>query len=91
MKKFTFIIKDKNGLHARPAGAISAASKTFDSRVEISANGKVADGKRLLSIMALGARCDTELSFKIEGQDEERAKIALYNVCKEKLGENERG
>ncbi|MBQ7907058.1 MAG: HPr family phosphocarrier protein [Clostridia bacterium] len=87
MKEFTFIIKDKNGLHARPAGAISATSKTFESSIEISANGKVADGKRLLSIMALGARCDTELAFKIEGQDEESAKNALLDVCKEKLGE----
>ena len=89
MKEFTFVIKDKNGLHARPAGAISATSKSFDSQVEISANGKTADGKRLLSIMALGAKCDTRLHFRINGEDEDATKNALYSVCMEKLGGND--
>ncbi|MBQ7761839.1 MAG: HPr family phosphocarrier protein [Clostridia bacterium] len=88
MQEFTFIIKDKNGLHARPAGAIANASKSYVSSVTISCDQKVADGKRLLSVMSLGAKCGASLHFKIEGKDEELAKDTLYSVCEEKLGEN---
>ncbi len=90
MQEFTFIIKDKNGLHARPAGAIASASKGFASSVKISCGEKEADGKRLLSVMSLGAKSGASLHFEIEGKDEELAKDTLYSVCEEKLGENDK-
>lgn len=86
MKSFTFTIKDKNGLHARPAGVISATSKGFSSNVTIKCKEKEADGKRLLSVMALGAKCGQTLEFEIEGKDEEESLSALKRVCEEKLG-----
>lgn len=86
MKSFTFIIKDKNGLHARPAGVISATSKGFSSKITIKCQEKEADGKRLLSVMALGAKCGQTLEFTIDGNDEERAYSALKSACEEKLG-----
>ncbi|MBQ4584931.1 MAG: HPr family phosphocarrier protein [Clostridia bacterium] len=90
MQEFTFIIKDKNGLHARPAGAISSVSKSYVSSVTIKCGEKVADGKRLLSVMSLGAKCGASLHFEIEGKDEELTKDALYSVCEEKLGTNDK-
>lgn len=86
MKEFKFIIKDKIGLHARPAGAISAMAKCFKSEISVSCGEKRADAKRLLSLMSLGATSGTELSFKIEGVDEETAQNAMKEICKEKLG-----
>ncbi|MBQ7353633.1 MAG: HPr family phosphocarrier protein [Clostridia bacterium] len=86
MKSFTFTIKDKNGLHARPAGVISATSKGFLAKITIKCKEKEADGKRLLSVMALGAKCGQALEFEIEGKDEEEALSALKSVCEEKLG-----
>ena len=73
MQEFTFTIKDKNGLHARPAGAISSVAKTYQSTIEIKCGEKTADGKRLLSVMSLGAVAGQELHFIIEGKDEENA------------------
>lgn len=86
MKEFTFIINDKNGLHARPAGAISATSKKFISEIKIKCGEREADAKRLLSIMALGAKGGQSLDFKIEGEDEKEARDALLIVLEERLG-----
>ena len=85
MKEFKHIIKDKNGLHARPAGMLATASKSFESEIKVYALGKEADGKRLLSLMSLGAKHNTELCFQIEGNDEDVAVSALKKHCEEKL------
>ncbi len=77
MKEISYIVKSKNGIHARPAGKIVNLAKGFESTIKIYKNEKEADAKRLLSIMGLGASYGTELVFKIEGSDEERAKNEL--------------
>lgn len=85
MKEFTYILKEKNGLHARPAGQLSTVCKSFDCEITVIANGKAADGKRLLSLMALGAKCGEELLFKLNGNDEDAAAIALKEHCESNI------
>ena len=85
MREFKHTIKDKNGLHARPAGMLASVAKAFESDIRVEAQGKEADGKRLLSLMSLGAKHGTELHFKIEGKDEDVAEKALIEHCKAKL------
>ena len=83
MKELTYIVKLKNGIHARPAGKIVNLAKGFESTIKIYKDEKEADAKRLLSIMGLGASYGTMLVFKIEGSDEEIAKrelVALLNL-----------
>lgn len=85
MVEFKHIVKSSVGLHARPAGLIASTSKKFESKVSIYFEGNEADGKRLLSIMALGAKCGAELRFEIEGADEKEAQEALCILCQEKV------
>ena len=85
MREFTHRVGDKNGLHARPAGLLAMVAKSFESDIRVYAQGKEADGKRLLSLMSLGAKEGTELRFVITGSDEELAEASLKNHCKEKL------
>ncbi len=86
MKELKFKIVDKIGLHARPAGAISATAKCFECKIDVFCEGKEADAKRLLSLMSLGASSGKELIFKFDGEDEDRAYEAIKMVCYEKLG-----
>ena len=85
MKEFKHTIKDKNGLHARPAGMLASVAKTFESDIKVETQGKEADGKRLLSLMSLGAKFGAELHFKIEGKDEDVAVKVLIEHCKTSL------
>lgn len=86
MKRLEFVIKDKVGLHARPAGAISSVAKGFVSEISVTCEEKKADAKRLLSLMSLGATSGKTLIFKIEGEDELEAYEKIKEVCQEKLG-----
>lgn len=77
MKEFCYRISDPNGLHARPAGALTNLAKQFESDIRVQAGEKSVDAKRLLSLMSLGAKEGTELRFSIDGADEERAIEAI--------------
>ena len=86
MKQFSFTIEDENGIHARPAGMIVSCAKQYVSTVSVKTPTKEADGKRLLSVMSLGAVRGTHVTVTVEGADEDRAVAALKEVCKEHLG-----
>ena len=81
MKEFTYQIKDPNGMHARPAGQLASFAKKFESSIRIRCKEKEADAKRLLSLMSLGATHGTILTFRIDGEDEERAAVELSAFC----------
>ena len=85
MKEYKYILKDKNGLHARPAGMLTKVAKGFESEIRVKAKGKEADGKRLLSLMSLGAKHGDELTFQINGTDEDVAEKVLFKHCEENL------
>lgn len=77
MIRFSCIIEDQNGMHARPAGMLVACVKNFDSSVRVEHGEKVADARRLLSLMTLGAKYQEMLTFEVEGSDEEDAALAI--------------
>lgn len=89
MKFFTYRVEGKNGIHARPAGALVNAAKSFHSDITIKKGDRDADAKRLFSVMSLGAREGDELSFFINGIDEAEAAAALEDTLRRAF-ENER-
>lgn len=54
MKEFKYVIKDEQGIHARPAGMFVKEAAAFSSKVTISKDGKEVDAKRILGVMGLG-------------------------------------
>ena len=87
MEQFTFEIKDKNGMHARPAGAVVNEAKKYKSDVTVIKNEKEANGKRLLSLMSLGAVCGSVITVRIIGEDEKEAKDGIEKVLRDVLSE----
>lgn len=77
MKTAVYRIEGKHGLHARPAGALVAAAKRFGAAISVSLGDREADGKRLISLMTLGARAGDELKITAAGEDEAAALSAV--------------
>ena len=77
MVTFTHIIQDPMGLHARPAAALVKACAGFASTVTVSFGAAKADCKRLMAVMRLGVKNGAELTFTVEGADEEAAAAGL--------------
>ena len=68
-KKVTVL--NETGLHARPAAALVQFVKGIPGEVELIKDGKVANAKSIFSVMSLGISKDTEVTFKVTGENEE--------------------
>lgn len=64
-------------LHARPAANFVKTAMRFRARVTVGVNGKIADAKSILAVLALGATGGTILSLNAEGDDAPAALEAL--------------
>jgi phosphotransferase system HPr (HPr) family protein len=64
-------------LHARPAGAFVKTALRFQSSLTVALNGKLANAKSILSVLALGAAGGSVLKLSADGDDAAAALDAL--------------
>lgn len=64
-------IQNEMGLHARPAAGLVKLVKNFPGSVEIIKDGKVANAKSIFNVMSLGVSKGTEITLRINGDNEE--------------------
>ena len=82
-------IKNKLGLHARAASKFVNLANRFKSKVKIIKNDDEIDGKSILGILTLAATQGTEITLRVEGEDEKKALNALENLINNKFYEPE--
>lgn len=85
MKTFKYIIQDALGIHARPAGLLVKEVKKFESKITIEGNGKKVEAGKLLAIMGMGIKQQTEVVVTAEGTDEDTAIAAMEEFFKSNL------
>jgi phosphotransferase system HPr (HPr) family protein len=66
-------------LHARPAADFVRTAMGFAAAIQVGANGREADAKSLLTVLALGAKGGTELHLTALGEDAAAALEALHD------------
>ncbi|MDR1791891.1 MAG: HPr family phosphocarrier protein [Bacteroidales bacterium] len=71
------VIKDPIGVHARPAGQLVALLKPFSSTVMLEHNGNIQNAKSLIALLKMSIQNNDNISFIIEGTDENETQIAL--------------
>lgn len=64
------IVKNKIGLHARPAAKVVSEGNKFKSQMTIKKGDKVVNMKSLLGILSIGAMCGDVITIQAEGEDE---------------------
>lgn len=83
-------IVNATGLHARPASLFSKTAAGFESSVTVKKttdDGGGANAKSMLSLMAQGLSCGTEIRITAEGTDEQRAVETLVELLRSGCGE----
>ena len=70
-------LPDGVDLHARPAADFVRTAMGFAASIQVAANGREADAKSLLKVLALGAKGGTELRLTAAGEDAAAALDAL--------------
>ncbi len=84
-KKVT--IRNRLGLHARPASKFAQLASTFDSEITLVRDGKSVDGKSILEVLTLSCPKGTVLTIKAEGSDAGDAVSALKILVENGFGE----
>ncbi|WP_437384293.1 dihydroxyacetone kinase phosphoryl donor subunit DhaM [Plantibacter flavus] len=79
----TVTLRNKDGLHARPAAEFVKLASTFSAKVVV--NGK--DAKSLLGIMALGLVKGADVELQADGPDAAAAVDALGSLIESGFGE----
>lgn len=82
-------IINKLGLHARAAAKFVGCASAFSSRIQAGRDGKLVDGKSIMSVMMLAAGKGTVLDLHIDGKDEEEALAALRSLIENRFDEPE--
>ena len=77
MIEFSYTVRDEIGLHARPAGKLSALAKDFKSEILIIKGSKEVNALRLMMLMSLGIKCNDQITIKVTGEDEKEAAEAV--------------
>ena len=78
-------IKNKDGLHMRPAMQFVDLANQFDSNITVTGGDISVDGKSIMQMSMLAATCGTKLRIKAEGDDAQKAVNALRKLVEEKI------
>jgi phosphocarrier protein HPr len=80
------IVKSRSGLHARPAALFVKAATEQPTPVKLRAkDGRVADGRSILTVLALRVRCGDPVTLSAEGEGAEAAIDALAALLEQDL------
>lgn len=85
MREIQYVIKDAQGIHARPAGMFVKEAAAFPCKVTIAKDGREVDAKRILGVMGLGVKCGQEITLKTDGENEDEAIEKLGKFLEENL------
>ena len=85
VKEFT--IKNRLGIHARPAAKLSKIANEFESTIRVMKDGLEVNGKSIMGIMMLAAAEGNVIQIEAEGPDEKDAIRALGDMIENKFDE----
>jgi phosphocarrier protein len=88
MQQREVVILNARGLHARAAARFVQIASGFRSRIGIVRDGRTADGKSILGLLALLGRQGARLTITADGSDETEAIHALVALVAARFGED---
>lgn len=80
-------IRNKLGLHARPAALFVKTAAKFKSDVFLGRDNQEVNGKSIMGVMMLAAALGSEITITVKGEDEEKAIKTLIDLINSKFDE----
>lgn len=90
MAEATIQVKNKVGLHARPASLFVQTAAKFSSKIKVknlTTNGNFVDAKSIIMVLTLGVMKNHEVVIQTEGTDADAALSALKSLIDSDFGE----
>jgi phosphotransferase system HPr (HPr) family protein len=89
MPEITLTIRNKVGLHARPAALFVQTASKFKSKIDVEYKDTTANAKSILSVLTLGADQGASITIRAEGDDADQALVALMALSEANFNEKE--
>lgn len=80
-------VRNRAGLHTRPASMLVRTASKFDSEVFLRRDNYEINGKSVIGVMTLAAEQGATLTLIVDGEDEEKAAEALSELFEDGFGE----
>jgi phosphocarrier protein HPr len=80
-------IKNRLGLHARPAALLVETASKYDAEVQVIKNGNTINAKSIMGVLMLAAEQGSELTFRAKGNQEKEALEAVSKLLDDKFHE----
>jgi len=81
------VVKNRTGLHTRPAAAIVKLAAKFKSEIYLIRDKFIINGKSIIGVMTLAAEQGCELTLRAEGEDEQYAIDEIAKLFDNGFGE----
>jgi len=75
--KISLTLRNKTGLHARPASQLVILSQKFESDIKLIDGTTEVNPKSIISVLAAGIKKGTVIDLVIEGPDEQQAAVQI--------------
>lgn len=80
-------VRNRNGLHARPAAELVKIAARFKCDITIRRDDMEVNGKSIMGVMMLAAECGATLRLHASGPDAEQAIEAIAALITDGFGE----
>ena len=87
MREREVTIRNRAGVHTRPAAAIVKLAAKFKSEFYIEKDDVAINGKSIIGVMTLAAEQGSKLLLKFDGSDEEEFSNAMAELFESGFGE----
>jgi len=87
LEKMT-VIKNRAGIHARPAALIVQTAGKFKSKISLQKGDDCINAKSIMGIITLGAGFETEIRIIADGVDEAEAVEAIDRLFQNRFEED---
>ncbi len=82
------VVKNKLGVHARPAAQFVKTSSKFQCDIRVEKDEEEVDGKSIMGLMMLAAGYESTLTISADGVDESEALKTLVELIEGNFEEN---
>ena len=90
IRRKTLTIRNRQGLHARPAALFVRLANKFNSEITVGRGREKVNGKSIMGILMLGCEKGSKIELLAEGKDAARAIEELAHLVTKKFMELEK-
>ena len=80
-------VKNRAGIHARPAAIIAQTANKFKSEINLTRDDATVNAKSIMGVIAMGAGYNTQMPLTVTGPDESEAASVIESLFESKFEE----